>query len=242
MPGKVFNPIKGVFSFNGRKGLVIPQTGDYTAEMVGAAPEGFGLGTNNPTQLTTIEVVDAFLKSGWAQVYFNDGNNIGGSRLGTLISSAGDRCVQHTFFFYYALYGAVELRRQWYYDDQQWRPWEWVNPPMLLGVEYRTIERYNGKPVYTRLVDVGPFPSPGTCKEVSIETGHSSVELVSCSFKSGQWEIPTTMLGGSRDDIGIVEAYGRASASKLIVYLYTKQRDLSSINATAYFKYTVEDS
>lgn len=38
MPGKVFNPIKGVFSFNGRKGLVIPQIGDYTAAMVGAAP------------------------------------------------------------------------------------------------------------------------------------------------------------------------------------------------------------
>ena len=27
-------------------------------------------------------------------------------------------------------------------------PWEWVNPPMKLGVEYRTTERYLGKPVY----------------------------------------------------------------------------------------------
>lgn len=30
-----------------------------------------------------------------------------------------------------------------------WQPWEWVNPPMVPGVEYRTTKRHNGKPVYT---------------------------------------------------------------------------------------------
>lgn len=29
-----------------------------------------------------------------------------------------------------------------------WSAWEWVNPPMQLGVEYRTTERINGKAVY----------------------------------------------------------------------------------------------
>lgn len=33
--------------------------------------------------------------------------------------------------------------------------WEWVNPPMELGVEYRTKERYNGLPVYTKLLYMG---------------------------------------------------------------------------------------
>ena len=33
---------------------------------------------------------------------------------------------------------------------------EWLNPPMLLGVEYRTTERYLGKPVYKKLIE---FPS-----------------------------------------------------------------------------------
>lgn len=32
---------------------------------------------------------------------------------------------------------------------------EWVNPPMALGVEYQTTERFNGKPVFTKLVDCG---------------------------------------------------------------------------------------
>lgn len=29
---------------------------------------------------------------------------------------------------------------------------EWINPPMVSGVEYRTTERYNGMPVYARLM------------------------------------------------------------------------------------------
>lgn len=36
---------------------------------------------------------------------------------------------------------------------------EWFNPPMLLGVEYRTTERYQGKPVYVKLVDCGNVAS-----------------------------------------------------------------------------------
>ncbi len=37
-----------------------------------------------------------------------------------------------------------------------WKPWEWVNPPMAIDVEYRTTERFMGKPVYVKLVDFGP--------------------------------------------------------------------------------------
>lgn len=40
-------------------------------------------------------------------------------------------------------------------------PMEYLNPPMKLGVEYRTTERYLGKPVYVKLVDCGKFPPPG---------------------------------------------------------------------------------
>ena len=34
-------------------------------------------------------------------------------------------------------------------------PIEWVNPPMAVGVEYRTTERFQGKPVYVKVVDCG---------------------------------------------------------------------------------------
>jgi hypothetical protein len=35
-----------------------------------------------------------------------------------------------------------------------WGAWEYVNPPMLEGVEYRTTERYNGKAVYAKLTEI----------------------------------------------------------------------------------------
>ena len=37
---------------------------------------------------------------------------------------------------------------------------EWLNPPMELGVEYRTTERWLGKVVYTKLFDYGTLPTP----------------------------------------------------------------------------------
>lgn len=38
----------------------------------------------------------------------------------------------------------------------KWNPWEWVNPPMALGVEYRTTGRYKNKPVYALRDNFGP--------------------------------------------------------------------------------------
>ena len=38
---------------------------------------------------------------------------------------------------------------------------EWVNPPMILGIEYRTTERFNGYPVYKRAVNIGDITGDG---------------------------------------------------------------------------------
>lgn len=40
-----------------------------------------------------------------------------------------------------------------------WSPIEWLNPPMILGVKYRTAEKFNGLPVYAKLVDCGTLPN-----------------------------------------------------------------------------------
>lgn len=36
---------------------------------------------------------------------------------------------------------------------------EWVNPPMIEGIEYRTTERNYGNVIYTKLVDIGTIAS-----------------------------------------------------------------------------------
>lgn len=40
-------------------------------------------------------------------------------------------------------------------DNGKWQPVEWINPPMELGTEYRTTERYLGKTVYIQLFILG---------------------------------------------------------------------------------------
>jgi len=43
-----------------------------------------------------------------------------------------------------------------------WTEPEWDNPPMYLDTEYRTTERFLGKPVYTTIKSFGTLPSNDT--------------------------------------------------------------------------------
>ena len=52
---------------------------------------------------------------------------------------------------------ATVYERQYY--SQTWHEWEIVNPPMVVGEEYRTTERYMGKPVYTKLIFCDTLPN-----------------------------------------------------------------------------------
>lgn len=56
-------------------------------------------------------------------------------------------------------YGAIVLRKNIF--NSEWKEWEWVNPPMILGVEYKTTERCFGIPVYTKIIYFGILPSAG---------------------------------------------------------------------------------
>lgn len=52
---------------------------------------------------------------------------------------------------------------------------EWLNPPMIPGVEYRTTERFNGKPLYAQTFDMGTMPNSET---KIIEHGIVNMEYV----------------------------------------------------------------
>ncbi len=43
---------------------------------------------------------------------------------------------------------------------------EWINPPMVIGTEYRTTERWMSKPVYSKVISLGSLPN-ATVKYVS---------------------------------------------------------------------------
>ena len=73
--------------------------------------------------------------------------------------------------------GLIEARR--YKKGNAFGEWEYVNPPMLEGVEYRTTERYLGKPVYAKLVSLGQVGS--VPQNVTIASGVT--EIVDASIR-----------------------------------------------------------
>lgn len=120
----------------------------------GLAPGGFGLGT---VAVNIPDLNDA-TKNGW---YMNGAggeavhapDNVPGWLV--LVCAYADEIVFQTAYRYGSDEGLISARRSHHYLFGGWQPWEWINPPTLLGVEYRTVERYNGKPVYVKAVNCG---------------------------------------------------------------------------------------
>ena len=65
--------------------------------------------------------------------------------------------------------------------EGDWSPIEWKNPPMTLGVEYRTTERWQEKPVYTKLVSVGQLPATTGNIHADYHEDWEAVHPIRCS-------------------------------------------------------------
>ena len=67
-------------------------------------------------------------------------------------------------------------------------PIEWVNPPMAVGIEYRTTERFQGKPVYVKTINMGNLPC-NSVKQVNFQNRNVVDKIVSvtgqCTSDSG---------------------------------------------------------
>lgn len=70
---------------------------------------------------------------------------------------------------------ATTYERQYY--SSEWHEWECVNPPMVVGVEYRTTERYMGKPVYTKLIYCETLPN---ATNKTFEHGATAKQVIRC--------------------------------------------------------------
>ena len=119
------------------------------------APGGFGLGSAYTDYIADF---NACIKNGWYRAYSNSLNSpsIGGwnARYGALLVSTRDSVIYHV---YYVDRYSVMYTLERYSNDggTTWSEWEYVNPPLQIGVEYRTTERYQEKPVYYKIVDCG---------------------------------------------------------------------------------------
>lgn len=193
---------------------------------IAAAPDGFGYGgaldtVSGATDEEFIAAVEAKLAAmpymGAMQINWGSYPALDGlARVGTLAKHNGGQYASITGYSY----GGTAITRC--KNAGTWGPWEWVNPPLALGVEYRTTERFVGKPVYVKTVDLGALPN-ATIKTVA--HGISNVaRCVRCcaNFNTGDMRSIPYAEAGVRCDI-----FGNTSG----INVYTPN-NLASITAT----------
>lgn len=127
---------------------------------IGAAPDGFGIGNSVGKFITDANeaVLGGFYYWGTnaKNTPFAYGSMIVIPRSSIALSKPNvTQIASMDSSGGYALLSGLAVRKSSGDGDGAWGEWEWVNPPVELGVEYRTTERYWGKPVYVKLVDCG---------------------------------------------------------------------------------------
>lgn len=113
------------------------------------APSGYGLGTVQPIEWSNIDNITA---NGWYSAVVN-GEIAPGAATYMVWVRVDALDTNYACQTAYITGGDYVLKRHRHMGA--WGEWEWVNPPMSLGVEYRTTERYQGAPVYVCLLHVG---------------------------------------------------------------------------------------
>lgn len=200
---------------------------------IGAAPGGYGygetiqrIGHDNITDAEFVELLEAKLSTmdynSAAQVTWVDHPLISGTTfVGTLWKSGGGEYAVLTGSSYSSL-SLIRVKQ-----NNVWQPFEWVNPPMDLGVEYRTTERYLGKPVYVKAVDFGALPN-ATTKTV---TWAASGEVLAV--------LSVEATGSQGDPVGLGASLSGTELTATKTTLYVKSSgDYSSNTAVFRLKYT----
>lgn len=141
------------------------------------APDGYGLGSNAKL-LTADDDLNTVLTTGWynwswaAHPQNAPDNNWReyGCAMHVFSTSPGGYAIQTVYDLSDDITHGCAIQRTIYVisSGKVYYPWEWVNPPMQLGVEYRTTERYLGYPVYVKLINLGSLPNAGSTKQISV--------------------------------------------------------------------------
>lgn len=208
-----------------------PNTWTPTAADVGAASSGYGYG----------EPCVSFYFTGSESVT-NFENALNETLAGMLDKEAKQICVTCTGIADTTLYGTLYrhtadyaiIKLTTYYQDSsitkckwagKWEPHSWENPPMQVGVEYRTTERWSGMPVYTKLIEFGHLPN-ATTKIVEYILPYNITAISITGFgksATGSQELPSAdVLLEVNNEWGYVIANTKTNMSSYYAYITVK--------------------
>lgn len=153
-----------------------------------AAPGGYGLGVQ-PKYISDCNTVTA---TGWYKWDVQAENAPFANAIMQVINRETDASALQIAYRMAASGTVVEVRRRTNKSTNTFDEWEWVNPPMVYGVEYRTTERWNGKAVYTMAVNFGSLPN-NVIKQVDAKTNATCVLDIAGYAKNGDEYNPIMM-------------------------------------------------
>lgn len=151
---------------------------------------GYGLGKENPEKtISTVADLDSAKAAGWYRYACPNTtlNNITfnyGVLFVSPIQGSDDGCHQELII----MGTGIILRRDLY--NGTWYNWQAENPPMVFGTEYLTTERFNGKVVYSKLVNFGTMPNKAN-KYTSVGTlpvGAKNVQFYGFAYEASSGE------------------------------------------------------
>ena len=194
------------------------------------APAGYGLGEKYGLDITgsTGDANNAKY-NGWYTTNESTANlptkmPYSACKEGTILTVVRGAQVKQIFFDNIYGYTATRLGNA---DTSVWEEWEYVNPFMLPGVEYRTTERWYGAPVYAQLFDCSPLPN-ATTKVFPVEGTYADNVSVVVDYGG-----MSTYYGQSFQSNAFVTLH--VTQSKISI---TSQSDCSAGNAYVWVKYT----
>lgn len=191
-------------------------------------PGRFGLGANG-SAIPGNDLNNAILGGFYA--FSSAVQNIPSFKSGKVLVMPYTSLQYYTQIAFAALTSEIAVR---FCNGGNWGPWEYLNPLLSLGVEYRTVERYNGKPVYVKAINFGALPN-NTNKSVEHGVADMGVcfELFGSSSPNSDPSTGKNLIGDN-----IVAGFYRAgtviyigsnvnfsSSSAIVVMKYTKTTD-----------------
>ena len=191
-------------------------------------PGRFGLGANG-SAIPGNDLNNAILGGFYA--FSSAVQNIPSFKSGKVLVMPYTSLQYYTQIAFAALTSEIAVR---FCNGGNWGPWDYLNPLLSLGVEYRTVERYNGKPVYVKAINFGALPN-NTNKSVEHGVADMGVcfELFGSSSPNSDPSTGKNLIGDN-----IVAGFYRAgtviyigsnvnfsSSSAIVVMKYTKTTD-----------------
>lgn len=122
-----------------------------TPESIGAAPAGYGLGEKNGKYITDTNDATEGGWYRWGTDIQNAPFSYGAMRVDPRLTGSSNGLVSIMQTAYSDNYPGCVAQRKIVDSNFETAEWEWANPPMVSGTEYRTTERYKQKAVYKKL-------------------------------------------------------------------------------------------